>query len=59
MEGSPSDVMPEGDDIRNAVRWVSDRKGEKDLDALMEEASVRFNLSPKKSDFLRRFFLTK
>ncbi len=50
--------MPEGEDIRKAVRWVSDRRlEEKDIPAhvLLEEACMRFDLSPKKTEFLRRF----
>ncbi len=53
-----SDIMPEGEDIRKAVRWVSERKLEKKnipSHVLLEEACIRFDLSPKKADFLRRF----
>ncbi len=60
--GSASDVMPEGEDIRKAVRWVSGRRIEKKdipLHVLLEQACVTFDLSPKKADFLRRFFESK
>ncbi|MDQ7836965.1 MAG: hypothetical protein RDU59_00515 [Thermodesulfobacteriota bacterium] len=51
------DIMPEGEDIRNAVKWISECRLEKKdipLHVLLEEACVRFDLSPKKADFLRR-----
>lgn len=52
-----ADIMPEGEDIRNAVKWISECRLEKKdipLHVLLEEACVRFDLSPKKADFLRR-----
>ena len=52
-------VMPEGANVRKAVQWVSKMRedGAKDsLASLVEQASVRFNLSPKDGDFLDRFF---
>lgn len=55
---SAGDIMPEGEDIRKAVRWVSERKLEKKdipVHVLFEEACIRFDLSPKKAEFLRRF----
>lgn len=52
-------VMPEGGNVRKAVQWVSKMReeGAKDsLAILVEQASVRFNLSPKDGEFLNRFF---
>jgi len=52
-------VMPEGGAVRRAVQWVSKMRegGAKDsLAILVEQASVRFNLSPKDSEFVTRFF---
>ncbi len=52
-------VMPEGPAVRKAVQWVSKMReeGAKDsLAKLIEQASTRFNLSPKDSEFLARFF---
>ena len=53
-----SSTMPEGAAIRKAVQWISKMRGEGNtpLPHLIEQASVRFNLSPKDSDFLTRFF---
>jgi hypothetical protein len=52
-------VMPEGGAVRKAVQWVSKTREEgakAPLAALIEQASIRFNLSPKDCDFLNRFF---
>lgn len=53
-------IQPEGEEIRKAVKWVSEqRKFEpgKDLNKIIEEACIKFNLSPKEAEFLRRFVL--
>jgi len=52
-------VMPEGGAVRKAVQWVSKMREEgakTSLAILIEQASARFNLSPKDSEFLIRFF---
>jgi hypothetical protein len=54
-----STLMPEGAAVRKAVQWVSKMREEGTKDSLViliEQASVRFNLSPKDGDFLNRFF---
>ena len=53
-----SSMIPEGAAIRKAVQWVSKmrQEGKAPLSSLIDQASVRFNLSPKDSDFLIRFF---
>ena len=51
-------IMPEGDAIRKATRWaVEERQHNPDrkLGSIVEEACLKFNLSPKDSDFLSRF----
>ena len=53
-------IQPEGEDIRKAVKWVSDQKKfkpGKDLNKIIEEACIKFNLSPKEAEFLERFVL--
>jgi len=53
-------IQPEGEEIRKAVKWVSDqRKFEpgKELNKIIEEACIKFDLSPKEADFLRRFLI--
>jgi len=56
-----SSVMPEGAAIRKAVQWISKMKeeGNTPLHSLIDQASARFNLSPKDSEFLHRFFSEK
>jgi len=52
-------IMPPGENVRNAVKWISEERrggsGRK-LPGLIEEAAVRFNLSPAESEYLFRFF---
>ena len=55
-------VGPEGENVRKAVQWISDKRqyeGGGPLATLIEEASGRFNLSPKDEEFLFRFFCKK
>ena len=52
-------IQPEGEDLRKAVKWISEiRELEpgKNVQALIEQASIKFNLSPKDETFLFRFF---
>lgn len=55
-------IMPQSELTRKAVAWISEMQtGEpqKSLDALLEEAAVRFNLGPKDEEFLQRFYKDK
>lgn len=47
-------IMPEEKKMQDALRWISERRGEKEINALIEEAAFRFNLSPKNEEYLRR-----
>jgi len=52
-------VMPEGAALRKAVQWISKTREEGSKAALLiliEQACIRFNLSPKDGEFLNRFF---
>jgi hypothetical protein len=52
-------VMPEGAALRKAVQWISKMREEGSPAALLmliEQACIRFNLSPKDGEFLNRFF---
>ncbi len=52
-------IMPEGASVRKAVQWICkmrEEEGKTPLATLIEQASLRFNLSPKDGDFLNRFF---
>jgi len=53
-------VMPEGTALRKAVQWISKTREEGSRAALLvliEQACMRFNLSPKDGEFLNRFFI--
>lgn len=50
-------IIPEGEDLRKAVKWVSEERKfnpEKKVGKLIEEAGLKFDLSPKDADFLMR-----
>jgi hypothetical protein len=50
-------IQPKGEDIRKAVKWISEQRlsnPEKKPDALVGEAGIKFDLSPKDVDFLGR-----
>jgi hypothetical protein len=48
-------ILPGGDSIRSALKWLSDRRQE-DPQAprmkLIDEAALKFDLSPMEVDFL-------
>jgi len=51
-------VHPQGEDVRKAVRWISEeRKYDPDRKtrALVRKAVEKFDLSPKDAEFLERF----
>ena len=47
--------LPNGSALRRAVRWLSERRSQSpgaSMAALIEEASMRFDLSPLEANFL-------
>ena len=57
-----SAVMPTGDDIRRAVKWISDNletNPEQTRMKLIEQAVFKFDLSPLDTEFLMNFFRKK
>jgi hypothetical protein len=53
-------IQPKGEDLRRAVKWVSEERKynpDKEQKALIEEACVKFDLSPLDADFLLRKLL--
>jgi hypothetical protein len=62
MEVTMATIMPKGDKIRNAVKWISAEKVEdeaKPIAKLIQEAAMRFNLSPKEEMDLTHFYKEK
>jgi len=54
-----STIMPKGEPLRYAVKWISENRTEDEkasVQSLIEKASVRFNLSPKEEGFLWSFY---
>ncbi len=55
-------IQPQGEDLRNAVKWISEKREEdpdKKLSKLVTSAGVKFDLPPNDCEFLSRFFLEK
>jgi hypothetical protein len=53
------DVLPEGEDLRRAIRWISGRLQDSPdgpVSVLVNEAVFKFDLSPKDADFLIAFY---
>ena len=55
-------IQPMGEDLRRAVKWVSEERKynpEKEEKAIVQEACTKFDLSPKDAEFLLRHLLEK
>ena len=55
-------IQPEGEELRKAVKWISEERKynpAKEISKLIEEAGLKFDLSPKDEDFLLRKLLEK
>lgn len=56
---STEQLMPQGESIRMAVRWMSEifkENPEKSRKEVILDAELRFDLSPKECEFLYRKF---
>ncbi len=54
-----STIMPKGENIRRAVKWIADERLEdagKDLKKLVNDAAFKFNLAPNEQEFLFNFY---
>ncbi len=54
-----ANIMPEGEAIRKAIKWIAAELTEnpdKPVQKLVNEAVMRFDLSPKDSEFLMAFY---
>ncbi len=52
-------LTPEGEGLRRAIKWISgnlEEKGDGSLQKLIQEAVLRFDLSPKDAEFLMKFY---
>ncbi len=53
------DLLPDGEDIRRAVKWVSGNlleNPDQPVQPLVQEAIFKFDLSPLDAEFLIEFF---
>ena len=53
------DLLPDGEDLRRAVKWVSgnlQEEADRAVQPLVQEAIFKFDLSPKDAEFLIGFF---
>lgn len=54
-----SSILPEGEELRRAVKWISahlQENPDQPLMPLVQEAVFKFDLSPKDTDFLFNFY---
>lgn len=52
-------IIPEGEQLRKAVKWISDERQEHpeiSLFKLIEKACLKFDLPPRDEEFLMRYF---
>ena len=52
-------IVPKGENLRQALKWISDNRLEdetKSISKLIQEAGLKFNLSPKDEMFLVNFY---
>jgi hypothetical protein len=52
-------ILPEGEQLRRAIKWISDMRSENpraELFKLVGEACIKFDLTPKDSEVLAHFF---
>jgi hypothetical protein len=55
-------VLPEGEQLRKAVKWISDMRienPEAGLPKLIQDACLKFDLPPKDADSIMRFLTEK
>lgn len=56
------DMLPEGEDLRRAVKWISGNLQEKPgqpVSPFIHEAIFKFDLSPRDADFLIGFYCSR
>ena len=55
-------ILPEGEQMRRAVKWISDQRLDNPKAALfklIEEACLKFDLSPNDAEVLMNFYAEK
>ena len=57
-----NELLPDGEDIRRAVKWISGHlleNPDQRVQQLVQEAIFKFDLSPRDADFLIGFYSRK
>lgn len=57
-----SSLLPEGEDLRRAVKWISahlQENPDQPVNPLVQEAIFKFDLSPRDAEFLIMFYRRK
>lgn len=52
-------IQPKGENLRQAVKWISAERLEDEkrgLTLLIQEAALKYNLSPKEEEYLMSFY---
>lgn len=51
-------IMPQSELVKKAVAYIQERRREQpqDMRKLIDQAGMRFNLSPKEAEMVRDFF---
>jgi len=55
-------ILPEGEQMRKAIKWISDMRldnPEASLSGLIDDACLKFDLSPKDAEVILHFFARK
>jgi hypothetical protein len=55
-------IQPKGEKVRQAVKWISEELQEdekKPIQKLIQQAALRFNLSPAEEEYLVAFYREK
>ena len=55
-------IMPQGEDLRKAVQWISDQRQDEPsmpLQKVIEAACIKFNLSPMDALYLQNWVKEK
>ncbi|PKN53468.1 MAG: hypothetical protein CVU55_02270 [Deltaproteobacteria bacterium HGW-Deltaproteobacteria-13] len=54
-------IMPESEQVQKAIKWISIslEDDNQPIKTLLEKAILKFDLSPKDSDFLMNFFANR
>ena len=56
------DILPKSETLKRAIKWLSEHlqdDSKQNIGQLLNEATLRFDLSPRESEFLIRMYAEK